>query len=271
MNRIFLQECSLALSSLEEVEAEVIRYFDTLFQGRHTATSEQPEPFDSSKPFQLQFNNFDTFTPAMPTASEFQKEEMELPVNVTELEAAAATAATGKTPGLDGLPYEFYKVVMPLMGQHLTNALNTMLERGLLTASLRAGAVRLIPKVSGAPTVAQLIPLIPITLLACDYKLLTKVFVARLIPLLPTVLTTSQLCSVQGRSIFDGCTAILSAVEACNRDQRPGDLFNMNFFHAYDRVCLEYVDKVLPKMNFGPVFRATVATLQRGATACFLL
>jgi hypothetical protein len=43
------------------------------------------------------------------------------------------------------------------------------------------------------------------------------------------------------------------------------------FLHAYDRVCLDYVDKVLEIMNFGPGFRSAVATLHREATACFLL
>ncbi len=36
----------------------------------------------------------------------------------------------------------------------------------------------------------------PITLLNSDYKLLTKVFEARLMEVLPTILHKSQLCSV---------------------------------------------------------------------------
>ena len=47
-------------------------------------------------------------------------------------------------------------------------ALNTMLERGALTASLQRGVVRLLLKVPGAPVASQLQP---ITLLSCDYKL----------------------------------------------------------------------------------------------------
>ena len=143
-----------------------------------------------------------------------------------------------------------------------------MLERGALTASLQRGAVRLLPKVPGAPAASQLRP---ITLLSCDYKLLTKVFVQRLIPTLPTILTTHQLCSVPGRSIFDGCVALLSAVEACHRGRRPGFILNLDFFHAFDRVCLPYLDCVLEAMGFGITFRAAVATLHDGATATFLL
>ena len=111
----------------------------------------------------------------------------------------------------------------------------------------------------------------PITLLSCDYKLLTKVFVHHLLPILPTILTTHQLCSVLGRSIFNSCVALLSVVEACHRGHRPGFIFNLDFFHAFDRVCLFYLDCVLEAMGFGATFRAVVATLHSGATATFLL
>jgi hypothetical protein len=249
-----------------EIEAEVLTYFGCLFQGRHTATAARPEPYDSGQPFQPNFDRLDNFLAGLPTLNRFQSELLDLPINLPELEQAAAAA--GKAPGLDGLPYEFYRRVMPLIGPALVDALNTMLEQQLLTPSLRRGAVRLLPKVAGPPTAAQLRP---ITLLSCDYKLLTKVYVQRLIPLLPSILTTSQLCSVPGRSIFDGCTAILSAVEACRRAHRPGYLLNLDFFHAYDRVCMAYVDKVLAAFGFGQIFREVVATLHRGATATFLL
>ncbi len=48
-------------------------------------------------------------------------------------------------------------------------------------------------------------------------------------------------------------------------------MLNLDFYHAYDRVCLPYVDKVLDRMGFGQLFRGVVATLHRGATASFLL
>jgi hypothetical protein len=48
-------------------------------------------------------------------------------------------------------------------------------------------------------------------------------------------------------------------------------MLNLDFYHAYDRVCLPYVDKVLERMGFGQLFRGVVATLHRGATASFLL
>ena len=256
------------LTDQDEVEVVITDYFQALFHGRHVATADRPEPHDSGRPFVPDFAEFRYFTRALPSLDGFQRESLELPFNLPELTAAVAGAAGGRSPGLDGLTYEFYSAVLPVIGVQLLEALNVMLEQGRLTPSLRQGVVRLIPKVAGVPTAAQFRP---ITLLACDYKLLTKMFVNRLLVVLPTILVTGQLCSVRGRSIHDGILQLSSVVEALRRRRRPGFLLNLDLFHAYDRVCLSYVDRVLAVMNFGPTFRDWVAALHRDAAASFLL
>jgi hypothetical protein len=60
-------------------------------------------------------------------------------------------------------------------------------------------------------------------------------------------------------------------VEFLHRHQRPGFLLSLDFFHAYDRVSLPWVDRVMEAMGFGTVFRGWMATLHRGASAAFLL
>ncbi len=89
--------------------------------------------------------------------------------------------------------------------------------------------------------------------------------------MLPDVLKASQLCSVRGRSIFDGAAAILSVSEYLHRRNLPGFLLSLDFFHAFDRVSLQWLDHVLEAMGFGLVLRQWVATLHLRATACFML
>ena len=193
---------------------------------------------------------------------------MERPFTIAELEVAVEAAAADKSPGVDGLSYEFYKRTLPLVGPALLAACNAMLEDGLLSPSMRHGLVRLLPKVPGVPAAHQLRP---ITLLCTDYKLLSKMLVGRLLPLLPAVISSNQLCSVQGRSVFEGPATVLSAAEYLRQRGQPGFLLSLDFFHAYDRVSLPWVDQVLAAMGFGVVFRSWVAALHRGASASFLL
>jgi hypothetical protein len=111
----------------------------------------------------------------------------------------------------------------------------------------------------------------PITLLNTDYKLLSKVLVGRLMRVLPSILRKGQLCSVKGRNIMQGAISLWSTAEFMRQRKRRGFLLNLDFYHAYDRVCLPYVDRVLGAMGFGETFRGVVATLHRAATASFLL
>lgn len=147
----------------------------------------------------------------------------------TELYDAVKQANKGCSPGIDGLPYEFYKALLSLVGLPLLEALNGMLKASELDPSLRRGVIWLIPDVAGTPIAVQLRP---ITLLSTDYKLLTKMLTARMLTVLPTMLLSSQLCSVRVRSIFEGPAAYF------HQRQLPGFLLSLDFFHAYDRVCL---------------------------------
>ena len=63
----------------------------------------------------------------------------------------------------------------------------------------------------------------------------------------------------------------LTDVWLCWRQWRPGFIFNLDFFHAFNRVCLPYLDCVLEAMGFGATFRAVVAMLNDRAAATFLL
>ncbi len=128
----------------------------------------------------------------------------------------------------------------------------------------RCGDYCLIPKIGGVPTAAQFWP---ITLLCTDYKLFTKMLTAGFLVVLPSVLHSSQLCSVRGQSIFEGSAAILSAAEYFHQRWLPGFLSTLDFFHAYDHVCLQWVDQVLKAVGYGPLLRRIVTMLHKGGNS----
>jgi hypothetical protein len=48
---------------------------------------------------------------------------LEAPFTLEELSEAVKQAANGRSPGLDGLPYEFYKAMLPFVGPPLLETL----------------------------------------------------------------------------------------------------------------------------------------------------
>ena len=97
------------------------------------------------------------------------------------------------------LPYEFYQITWDIIGMDFVDVLQVQLQRLNLIESDRNGATRLCSKVDGVPKVSELRP---ITLLNCDYKILTKDFVKRMCPVMSEIILSGQLCSVKGKNIL---------------------------------------------------------------------
>ena len=111
----------------------------------------------------------------------------------------------------------------------------------------------------------------PITLLNCDYKLLTKWLVRRLRPKLPFVIKSGQLCTVGDKNILFGVSNVISSVLAVKQKRGQVCLISLDFFKAYDRVMLSFLLKVLEAMNFGALFISWISMLHEGARTCFIL
>ena len=111
--------------------------------------------------------------------------------------------------GLDGLPYEFYKAVRPVISQKMKDILQIQLNRNSIVKSNKFGATRLASKVKGISGVGDLRP---ITLLNPDYKILSKFLVKRMKPSLPSVILSSQLCTVGNKSILFRVNNIISSI-----------------------------------------------------------
>ena len=103
---------------------------------------------------------------------------------MSEIEVVLKDCPSNKSPGLDGLPYEFFKAVWPIIGEDFKAVIHSQLSRGELIDSDKIGATRLVHNVKGTPQVDELRP---ITLLNVDYKILSKVLVRRIRPVLPNL------------------------------------------------------------------------------------
>ena len=134
--------------------------------------------------------------------------------------------------------------------------------------SNQVGATRLVSKVHGTPQVDELRP---ITLLNSDYKLLSKLLVRRIKPSLPQVIKSDQLCTVGKKNILFGVNNILSSILYINDKKKHGCVLSLDFFKAYDRVLIDYLLKVMKKMNFSSLFCSWIQMMHNNASTRFIL
>ena len=75
-----------------------------------------------------------------------KKESCEGLLSATECLESLKTMESGKSPGTDGFPAEFYKVFWDDLSTFLLAALNSSFTQGHLSISQRRGLITLIPK-----------------------------------------------------------------------------------------------------------------------------
>ena len=161
-----------------------------------------------------------------------EQESYEGPLSVKECAEAVKSMDSGKTPGSDGLPAEFYKVFWKDISSLLISALNCALESGCLSITQRRGIIKLIPKED-----AELYFIKnwrPITLLNTDYKIAAKAIANRIKSVLPRLINNDQTGFMKGRFIGENIRLIDSIVRYAAENNIPGLLLFIDFEKAFD-------------------------------------
>jgi exonuclease III len=172
--------------------------------------------------------------------------------------AALRSFKNNKSPGIDGLSYEFYRHFWTLLGGDLVDVFNSSLTNGLLSFSQRTGVITLLHKKDDRFDTKNWRP---ISLLCTDYKILSKVLTNRLKPVISSVISNVQSCGVPGRFSGESVRMLQDIVDHANFSNIGAAILSLDQEKAFDRVDWPFMLKVLERMNFGPTFRSWVALL----------
>ena len=239
-----------------QIESEVMRFFFALFNGYH-----KTDLSISNSPFTPENLHLHEFLSDLPVLDPDIANSMHEQICRSDLDSVIKSCSNNKAPGLDGLSYEFYKVTWDVIGDTFLDVLQCQLNRLNLIDSNRNGATRLIPKVSGTPRVDELRPL---TLLNCDYRILSKIMVQRLKPALPYVIKSGQLCTIERKNILFGISNIMSSITYANQHDLGVCLLSLDYFKAYDRVLLSFLLVVMKKMGISAQFCCWIQMMHDG-------
>ena len=111
-----------------------------------------------------------------------------------------------ESPGIDGLPIEYYKEFYEYLKDDLSQLFNNILfteKQSLKT--MNQEVITLIPKKNyiNDPDLNDVKNWRPVSLLCLDYKILTKMLANRLQKILPDITSEEQNCSIPKRPIFN--------------------------------------------------------------------
>ncbi|GAA5895008.1 hypothetical protein JCM5296_000936 [Sporobolomyces johnsonii] len=168
---------------------------------------------------------------------------LDAPFSVEEVSAAIKATPRSSAPGPSGLPYEFYQQNSAVIATDLAAAFNASWEAGWLPRSQTEARVRLLFKTSkpGADP-SSLSSYRPIALRDADYRILARVLVRRLNPLLMSSIPMQQVGFVPGRFSADaGRHLQLLVEELASSDLPAAALLSLDQEKAYDLVDHDWV------------------------------
>jgi len=114
-------------------------------------------------------------------------------ITAEELYTALKCGGSNKAPGSDGIGREYYIRLWDTIRKDMLEIMNHMYIHKSITRRQQHGITVSLPKNNGDITLAGYRP---ITTMNTDYKLLARILVRRLTPVLEVQLTSSQYCSV---------------------------------------------------------------------------
>ena len=187
------------------------------------------------------------------------------PITEDEVRKVILKLPMGKAPGLDGLPYEFYKRFREGFVPILAKLFNHLLDMGYLTHSQQLAVISLIPKKGDLNLISNWRP---ISLQCCDAKILSKILANRLRMYMPNLTSESQVCSVPGRQIQDHTLLVREAIAYSNHKKAPLYIISIDQEKAFDRVQWDFMFEVLLRLGVPARFVGYVKTLYTNPTAC---
>eukprot|EP00253_Pinus_taeda_P019985 PITA_19985 len=107
-------------------------------------------------------------------------------VNEEEVSEVIKEMQNGKAPGLDGFNVDFFKACWDIVKQDILDVVEDLRKNKIVLKALNTSFLSLIPKHDNAMTPDRFSP---ITLCNVVYKIISKIIVNRLKPLLPTLVS----------------------------------------------------------------------------------
>ena len=175
---------------------------------------------------------------------------LDAPFTKDEIRIAVKDMQANKSPGLDGLPAEFYQTYWHLLGDKYFNYIR-LVQKENLDPWKNKSVTTLLYKDKGE--VNDLANYRPISLINVDVKIITKVLANRLKPILPTIIHKTQ-TAIDTRRINHTVHMIRDLIDYTNEHDIGACFLFIDQEKAFDRVDHAFLFKVMESFGIGPTF-----------------
>ena len=229
-------------------------------------------------------NEFDRITRNMETTlSEEMQNKMREQISKEDVELAMKRSANEKSPGLDGIPTEIWKLLHQQyksakngerkkfcnITEVMAHIFNDIAQHGIMEGTdFNEGWMCPIYKKKEADNIANYRP---IMVLNTDYKIFTKVIATRLSDVVPHLIHPDQAGFIHGRSIFDQIEQTNMTINYAKLKGVNGAIVALDQEKAYDKLTHPYLWKILERLAFPEETIRMIQMLYQGARTSVII
>ena len=186
-------------------------------------------------------------------------------VTVNEIKQAVSKIRRNRSPGLDGLSPEFYKMFYDDLEELYIGMLRETYKYGEMPDSMKYAIITLIYKKGDNYMLKNYRP---ISLTNYDYKILAYILATRMQKVIKTIIDEDQTGYIKGRYIGCNIRILEDLLEYCYRDDKYGALICLDFEKAFDSVNWDFMFATLKFFNFGDKFIKWIRILYNDPLIC---
>ncbi len=194
--------------------------------------------------------------------------EMNKEFSVNDLTRALKSMKNNKSPGVDGLPKEFYEKFWEELRGTMLEMFKESFSLGVLPPTLREGIVSLLFKKGDK---ADLKNWRPLSLLGTDVKILSKVIFFRLQPSMVNIIGNEQTCGIKGRSLHQNLSLIRDTFLYTQDRKLPLCVVGLDLEKAFDSLDHLFLHKMLQSYGFGESILRWINLLYTGCQSRILV
>ena len=182
-------------------------------------------------------------------------------LTIDELHTIIKSMEPNKSPGIDGIPVEFYQIFWDIIKLELFELIQYLLSANTLSETQRKAIIVLIEK---GEDLNFLSSWRPISLLCVDTKIIAKCIAFRLKDVIEKCISKNQFCS-PAKSIIECNNIMRDTLYYANNNNIQGAVINVDWCRAFDSIDHDLLFKIMRKMGFCSAFINWIKLLYNGA------
>lgn len=192
-----------------------------------------------------------------PILSREDNDRLCLPISDADIWESVKSINAYKALGPDGIQAIFYHKFWHIVGPEVCNFVRNCFISSDIPEDMNKTFIALIPKTDNPDNIKMFRP---ISLCNVAYKIVTKIIVARIRPLLTKIISPFQSSFIPGRTTNDNIIITQEVLHTLRgkKGKKGGLIFKIDLEKAYDKVSWKFLFDTLNYFNFNATWTAMI-------------